>query len=106
MRDRQISAIVTLAVACGGLGLASAGHATDRIGRSEILAHNCTGCHGTEGKGSLSIPKIRGLDRQDIAQSLKGFRSGEERQTIMGRIAKAYTDADIELLAEYFSSFK
>jgi sulfide dehydrogenase cytochrome subunit len=67
------------------------------------LAHNCTVCHGAEAQGSKKIPKLRGLDKKDIVQSMKGFRSGEERSTIMGHFAGAYSDAEIELLASYFS---
>jgi sulfide dehydrogenase cytochrome subunit len=103
MCGRKFANVLAIVASCGGFAFGSLCHADEGIGRAAMLAHSCTVCHGTEGMGSLSIPKIRGLDRLDIAQSLKGFRSGEERQTIMGRIAKAFTDEDIELLASYFS---
>lgn len=106
MRNRKRGNILAVVASCGGVAFGSLCHAEDGIGRAASLAHSCTVCHGTEGKGSLSIPKIRGLDRKDIAQSLKGFRSGEERQTIMGRLAKEFTDEEIELLASYFSALR
>ncbi len=80
------------------------GHSrAEGIGQTEALAHNCTVCHGAEAQGSKKIPKLRGLDKKDIVQSMKGFRSGEERSTIMGHFAGAYSDTEIELLAGYFS---
>jgi len=80
------------------------GHSrADGIGQTEVLAHNCTVCHGAEGQGSKKIPKLRGLDKIDIVESMKGFKSGEETNTIMGHFAPAYSDEEIELLAGYFS---
>lgn len=105
MRDRKLGNVLAMIASCGGFAFGSLCHADD-TSRATALARNCTTCHGPEAQGSLSIPKIRGLDKQDIVESMKGFRSGEERQTIMGRIAKGYSDADIELLAAYFFSMK
>ncbi len=104
MRDRKFGNVLAIVASCGGLAFGSLCHADEGVGRAASLAHNCTVCHGADGKGSLSIPKIRGLDRVDIEQSMKDFRSGEEQQTIMGRISQAFTDEDIQLLASYFSA--
>lgn len=102
MRSSSRSAIAVAGLAV--IALTSAADAlADGITRTQLLAHTCTSCHGPEGLGSKTIPKIRGLERKEIVQSMKGFRSGEERQTIMGRIAQGYSDEDIELLAEFFS---
>ena len=87
----------------GSLAVSVPCHADD-ISRATWLAFSCTACHGPTGLGSRSIPKIRGLDSKDFLQSMKGFRSGEERQTIMGRIAQGYTNEEFELLAAYFSA--
>lgn len=106
MRNGKLGNVLAVVASCGGLAFGSLCHADDGIGRAASLAHNCTVCHGPQGKGSLKIPKIRGLDRADIAESMKGFRSGEEDQTIMGLISKAFTDEDIELLASYFSALQ
>jgi cytochrome c553 len=98
--------ILAVVACCSGLAFGPLCHADDGIGRGAILAHNCTVCHGREGQGSLGIPKIRGLDRKDITESLKGFRSGEETQTIMGRLVQEFNDGDIELLASHFSALR
>jgi sulfide dehydrogenase cytochrome subunit len=37
---------------------------------------------------------------------LKAFRSGERPSTVMGRLAKGYSDAEIDALAAYFSQLK
>ncbi|MGD8940413.1 MAG: sulfide dehydrogenase, partial [Gammaproteobacteria bacterium] len=66
----------------------------------------CFTCHGVDGVGSGKIPELRDLKKSDITESLLGFASGDERSTIMGRHAKAYTKEEINQLAEYFAKFK
>lgn len=76
------------------------------IDQGEFLSSMCLACHGQNGKGSMKIPKLRGLDAQDIIESMKGFQSGEESSTIMDRHAKGYTDDEIRAMAAYFSQLK
>ena len=96
----KFSAVIVAALGC--LVVSGPGQA-DAIDRATALSFNCTTCHGPAGLGSRSVPKIRGLDSKDLVQSMKGFRSGEERQTIMGRIAQGYSNEEFELMAQYFA---
>ncbi len=77
-----------------------------QVGQAELLAVACFSCHGRNGIGAKRIPKLSKLSKNDISESLHGFKSGEERSTIMGRHAEAYTDEEITLLAEYIVSLK
>ena len=78
-------------------------HATV-IDRATMLANTCAGCHGPNGisNGPLT-PSIAGLPKEYIAESMHDFASGKRASTVMQRIAKGYTDADINDLSEYFS---
>lgn len=76
------------------------------ISKIDIITSTCFTCHGVNGVGSGKIPELRDLKKNDITESLFGFASGDEKSTIMGRHAKAYTEEEIELLAKYFSSLK
>jgi cytochrome c553 len=68
------------------------------------LADACTSCHGLDGRSAGAIPAIGGLDRQTIATALLDFRDHKRSDaTIMGRIARGYSDAEIDALADYFS---
>jgi len=102
MRHPVKSLSAVLAAVLGGLVISGASRA-DGIDRATALSFSCTTCHGPTGLGSKSVPKIRGLDSKDLEQSMKGFRSGEEQQTIMGRISQAYSNEELELLAQYFA---
>jgi len=70
----------------------------------KMMADACLTCHGPNGSGSGKIPELKGLEKSDITESLFGFKSGDEKSTIMGRYAKALSDDEINLLAEYFSA--
>ena len=77
---------------------------TQAVERGELLSSMCVTCHGPDGKGSKEMPRLKGLDVSDIVESMKGFKTGEESSTIMGRHAKGYTDKEIQMMAEYFAS--
>jgi sulfide dehydrogenase cytochrome subunit len=72
----------------------------------QVLGMNCDGCHGPHGKSQPDspIPGLAGLPADYIASQMKAFRSGERPSTIMGRIAKGYTDADFAAIGQYYAS--
>lgn len=70
----------------------------------QILGTGCTGCHGQDGISlGTAIPSIAGFDRIYLARVMLEFKNGERPSTIMGRIAKGYTDAELRVMAKYFS---
>ena len=66
------------------------------------LANPCAGCHGTDGQSKGAMPTIAGKSADFIAKSLKDFRDGKKPSTVMQRISKGYTDAQIDALAEFY----
>jgi sulfide dehydrogenase cytochrome subunit len=75
---------------------------SEGINKIELIASTCFTCHGVNGVGSGKIPELQDLKKSDITESLLGFASGDEKSTIMGRHAKAYSKEEIYELAEYF----
>lgn len=69
-----------------------------------VLAASCASCHGPGGASPGAIPSINRLDAATMAARLRSFRSGETEVTVMNRIAKGYTDAEIEALVQYFAA--
>jgi len=95
--------LVAMAVAVGtGLGASSA-QAQDK---PFSLALSCAACHGTDGKSPGAIPTIAGRSAKDIKDALVGFKAGTRPSTVMTRLAKGYTDPEIDALAAYFSKRK
>ena len=74
---------------------------------STLMAYSCAGCHGTNGASAgPSMPSLSGQSKVAIVEAMKGFKSGERPATVMGRLAKGYTDADFEGMGEFFSKQK
>ncbi len=69
-----------------------------------ILADSCAACHGTDGKSPGAMPSIRGKAAAYLEQRLKAFKTDKRSGTVMNRIAKGYTDAEITAMAQYFAS--
>ena len=72
--------------------------------RGRSIAAACYGCHGPGAASGAAIPPIlQGAPKEYIMNILMAFRDGSRSGTIMNRIAKGYTDADIAAVAEHFS---
>jgi len=70
---------------------------------ASMLSDTCAGCHGTDGAShGPATPTIAGLSPDYFTESMQGFKSGERPGTVMGRIARGYTDEEIALMAGYF----
>jgi len=68
------------------------------------LAATCSSCHGTDGRSATKeVASLAGLPKDYIVAQMKAFRDGARPATIMHQLAKGYNDAQIELLADYFS---
>ena len=72
-----------------------------------MLSNACAGCHGTNGgSAGLTMPSLASQSKTAIVDAMKKFKSGERPSTVMGRLAKGYTDADFDAMAEFFSKQK
>ena len=71
------------------------------------LAAACAICHGTDGRAvTKDVIALAGLPREHIATQMRAFRDGQRPATVMHQIAKGYTDAQIDVLAAWFSALK
>ncbi|MES9906845.1 MAG: c-type cytochrome [Sedimenticola sp.] len=69
-----------------------------------MLASTCVGCHGEHGQSNgPGTPTIAGLEADYFTEVMQAYRTGDRSSTIMGRIAKGYTDKEIEQMAGVFS---
>lgn len=65
----------------------------------QLLTVSCSGCHGPAGRSPGAIPAINGRTAQDLAAILRAFRANERPATIMNRIARGYSDEEIDAVA-------
>lgn len=69
----------------------------------KIMAGNCFQCHGTDGKGG-PFEGIAGESAASLYSDLKELQqSTDPEEAIMRVHALAYTDAQLRLIADYFS---
>lgn len=72
---------------------------------AQMLAETCAGCHGTDGlSAGPASPILAASNAEYFIESMKGFQDGKVYSTVMGRIAKGYTEDEIKLMAEYFQA--
>ena len=72
-----------------------------------MLSNACAGCHGTQGgSAGPAMPSLAGQSKEAIVDAMKKFKSGERPSSIMGRLAKGYTDADFVAMGTFFSGQK
>jgi len=70
------------------------------------LSLNCSTCHGLDGKGATAVAPLKGMPASAIVQSMKQFKAGDRPATIMNRIAKGFSDEEIQAVADYLASQK
>lgn len=73
-----------------------------------VLANSCNSCHGVDGKGlaNSKVPAINGRPAVELVTVLKAFKADQVTVTIMNRLAKGYTDAEIDLIAAHFAAIR
>ena len=68
-------------------------------------ATSCSGCHPAS-RVTSPVPRLAGVDQAAIVRALQEFRSGQRPATVMDRIAKGFTEDEIQALAAWFATQK
>jgi cytochrome c553 len=93
--------VVAAVIACVSIAAATVASAEPPAG-----AAACSGCHPVSARVSSPVPRLAGLDRAAIAKAMQDFRSGARAGTVMDRIAKGFTDAEIQAIAAWYAEQK
>jgi sulfide dehydrogenase cytochrome subunit len=100
-RPLLLAAFVACAAHVSGAAFATEQAPDPNLGRN--LAASCAMCHGTDGRSVGIIASLAGRPAKEITDAFRLFRAGAKPATIMGQIAKGYTDAQVEAIAAYFA---
>jgi len=68
-------------------------------------ASSCSGCHAAR-RADTAVPPLVGRPAADIIAQMQAFKSGQKPATVMDRIAKGFTDAEIQDLANWYAQQK
>jgi cytochrome subunit of sulfide dehydrogenase len=97
----------TLSAAVLASGMLIGGTAGAEGASAEAISYTCAGCHGFMGNSTgPATPNLAGASSEYIVEMMKQYRDGEAASTIMGRIAKGYSDEQYALMGEFFSKQK
>jgi len=68
-------------------------------------ASSCSGCHAAK-RVDTAVPPLAGRQAADIIAQMQAFKSGQKPATVMDRIAKGFTDPEIQAIAEWYARQK
>ncbi|MFO1362043.1 MAG: c-type cytochrome [Burkholderiales bacterium] len=75
--------------------------------RARDWAAACSSCHGFEGRSASEVPGLAGKAKADLYRALLDFKSGANKTaTVMHQLARGYSDAQLEAVADFFSKQK
>lgn len=62
-------------------------------------ASSCAGCHGGNG-----LPALAGQPAEAVAAAMLAYQSGERAPTVMDRIARGFTEAEVRAIAAWVAA--
>jgi len=97
----------SLKILTGAVGIMIAGvwalPAQADMASGAVLTYTCFSCHGTDGESTGGMPTIAGKSEGYISGMLKDFKQDKHSATVMNRIAKGFSDDEIETIAKFFT---
>ena len=69
-------------------------------------ATGCTGCHAGSPRVETPVPPLTGRPAADISAAMVAFKAGQRPGTIMDRIAKGFSDEEIQAIAQWYAAQK
>lgn len=69
------------------------------------LVKSCKGCHGSEGEGRGSFPRVAGQHPDYLYQSLLEYKQGG-RSSGMMKLVQKMDESSLKQMADYYSSLK
>ena len=97
MNATRFSVAVIAALFAGGAAFAA---------DSPPGAAGCSGCHTNNSRVQTPVPPLGGRPAADITKEMIAFKSGERKGTIMDRIAKGFSDEEIQAIAAWYATQK
>jgi len=99
----KLTAVCIVAI---GLSVAPGVYAGDAAAGKE-KSQSCVSCHGVNGRSNNpDNPNLAGQKKNYLITAIKAYKTGERKDPMMNTLVGGLSDADIENLAEFYSSVK
>ena len=70
-------------------------------------SQSCVSCHGMNGRSTNpNNPNLAGQKKNYLIKAMKAYKEGKRQDAMMTSMMSALSDADIENIAEFYSSVK
>jgi cytochrome c553 len=98
----RLTATLPIAFLC----LAMPVHAQQQPLYMRALAATCAQCHGTGGHAvaGSAIPPLAGMPRNELLAKMRAFQAGTAQATVMTQLARGFSEAQLQQLAEFFAA--
>jgi sulfide dehydrogenase cytochrome subunit len=74
---------------------------------ASTMAHSCAACHGTNGQlGDESFAPLAGMPAGQFVKTMIDFREGRRPATLMGHVARGFSDEDLKGMGAFFAAQK
>ena len=64
---------------------------------------SCSGCHATSKAVDTPVPRLFGRKADELATAMREYKAGTRPGTIMGRLAKGFSDEEIAAICDWFA---
>jgi cytochrome c553 len=68
-----------------------------------VGAASCSGCHASSPGVETPVPRLAGRSAAELVQQMQAFRDGKREATVMDRVAKGFTDAEVQAIAAWYA---
>jgi cytochrome subunit of sulfide dehydrogenase len=69
-------------------------------------AASCSGCHANSARIETPVPRLIGRNAAETIKAMQEFRAGQQPGTVMDRIAKGFTDEEVQAIAAWYAEQK
>lgn len=98
-----IGAALLLAASLGASAFASQAQEGNATAPADVDVGACQSCHGSDGVSrNPNVPNLAGQQAGYLAAQLRAFKAGTRRNELMQSIASQLSDAQIDVLAQYW----
>ena len=66
-------------------------------------AASCSGCHALSRTVDTPVPRLIGRKADELTIAMREFKAGTRPATVMGRLAKGFSDDEIAALSAWFA---
>lgn len=69
-------------------------------------ALSCSGCHPGSPAANTAVPRLTGRNPAEVIAAMQGFKSGQLPSTVMGYIAKGFSEDEVKAIAAWYGAQK